>query len=61
MTPTTTPRHTCTETATWTETATERLLDVATMAIAYLYWQICEIDGTGTSRTAAQTSAASRP
>mgnify|MGYP007025708411 CR=1 FL=1 len=30
--------------AAWAEHATERLLDLATMAIAVLYWQICDSD-----------------
>ncbi len=34
--------------ATWVESATERLLDHATMAIAYLYWKVCDHDDRAT-------------
>ena len=35
-------------TATWAESVTERLLDLATMVIAYLYWKVCDFDDRAT-------------
>lgn len=34
--------------ATWAESATERVLDLATIAIAYLYWKVCDLDDRAT-------------
>ena len=35
-------------TATWAQMGTERVLDLVTMVIAYLYWKICDADDRAT-------------
>ncbi|QDV09625.1 hypothetical protein Poly30_51830 [Planctomycetes bacterium Poly30] len=47
--------------AAWAEQATERLLDLATMAIAVLYWQICDSDDRAAMERARTTEGSPAP